>query len=521
MYLSNLGGQSRKTGIRPKTNLKTDKYGMEDVDDFFEDDDDDGINKLKGQKLTIALPRGEEVSNYKSTINQPFNNIARKINFNQEDDETFNLPSTSSSSATATTSSVSNKKSPVTTQQSPLRSPLPEQDYDYNQFDVEDDYGGITEEDKQPSPPPPVPKTKSKAKTKAKASTTTNTNTKSTKAASSFTKKMALGKTKRLPSSFDSVNTSSVTEYYDDDDDEDNDRDYGESQQDSIEDSMIDSTFNDYSQPSSNNNKTRRKIIKESPLPSPPPDNPNGLRRSKRTRIKPLAFWRNERIIYSKDLDYDDEQDTTLARDIHNIPLQLIKEVVHIPDNESVDNSGSPNTRTGAAGSTKTRLNRKRTYKQTTTTAPTDYDYESDPEISGSEWFKEDNLLLEVNDNGESKLRKIAYNHKGGNYVKPTDDNYLVASLFDEDKSSFAGGMLQLPSDGFKPPVTVTGSTYMFNVMKGLIQVTLNENMFVVTKGCKVQIPEGNEYSLRNIGQGDAYLFFVQIRKPEEIDTNW
>ena len=65
------------------------------------------------------------MSNYKSTISQPFNNIARKINFNQEDDETFNLPSTSSSSATVTASSVSNKKSPVTTQQSPLRSPLP------------------------------------------------------------------------------------------------------------------------------------------------------------------------------------------------------------------------------------------------------------------------------------------------------------------------------------------------------------------------------------------------------------
>ena len=342
------------------------------------------------------------MSNYKSTINQPFNNIARKINFNQEDDETFNLPSTSSSLAMVTASSVSNKKSPVTTQQSPLRSPLPEQDYDYNQFDVEEDYGDITEEDKQPSPPPPVPKTKSKAKRKLRLPLQPIPIPNLLKLLLHLLK-MALGKTKRLPSSFDSVNTSSVTEYYDEDD-EDNDRDYGESQQDSIEDSMIDSTFNDYSQPSSNNNKTRRKIIKESPLPSPPPDNPNGLRRSKRTRIKPLAFWRNERIIYSKDLDYDDEQDTTLARDIHNIPLQLIKEVVHIPDNESVDNSGSPNTRTGAAGSTKTRLNRKRTYKQTTTT---DYDYESDPEISGSEWFKEDNLLLEVNDNGESKLRKL------------------------------------------------------------------------------------------------------------------
>lgn len=516
MYLSNLGGQSRKTGIRPKTNLKTDKYGMEDVDEFFEDDEDDRMNKLKGQKLTISFPRAEEVSKYKSTISQPFNNIARKINFNQEDDETFNLPSTSTSSATATTSSVSNKKSPVTTQQSPLRSPLPEQDYDYNQFDVEEDYGDITEEDRQPSPPPPPSVPKSNTETKS--------NTKSSKAASSFTKKMALGKTKKLPSSFDSANTTSVTEYFDEEEDDDDDRDYGESQQDSIEDSMMDSTFNDYSQPSSNiKSKTRRKIIKESPLPSPPPDNPNGLRRSKRTRIKPLAFWRNERIIYSKDLDYDDEQDTTLARDIHNIPLQLIKEVVHIPDNETVDNSRSPNSTTGAAasGSTKRRLNRKRTYKQSSVVAPTDYDYESDPEISGSEWFKEDNLLLEVNDNGESRVRKIAYNHKGGNYVKPTDDNYLVASLFDEDKSFFAGGMLQLPVDGFKPPVTVTGSTYMFNVMKGLIQVTLNENMFVVTKGCKVQIPEGNEYSLRNIGQGDAYLFFVQIRKPEEIDTNW
>ena len=56
---------------------------------------------------------------------QPFDNIARKINFNDEDeDETFNL-----------TSTISNKKSPAINKQSPLRSPLAEQDFDYNQFD--------------------------------------------------------------------------------------------------------------------------------------------------------------------------------------------------------------------------------------------------------------------------------------------------------------------------------------------------------------------------------------------------
>ena len=38
MYLANLGGRSRKLGLVPKDNIKIDRYGLEDVDDFFNDE---------------------------------------------------------------------------------------------------------------------------------------------------------------------------------------------------------------------------------------------------------------------------------------------------------------------------------------------------------------------------------------------------------------------------------------------------------------------------------------------------
>ena len=123
MYLANLGGRSRKLGLVPKDNIKIDRYGLEDVDDFFNDESttsqEQQKQKQSGQKLSQLKTRVEPIKE------QPFDNIARKINFNDEDeDETFNL-----------TSTISNKKSPAINKQSPLRSPLAEQDFDYNQFD--------------------------------------------------------------------------------------------------------------------------------------------------------------------------------------------------------------------------------------------------------------------------------------------------------------------------------------------------------------------------------------------------
>lgn len=515
MYLANLGGRSRKLGLVPKDNIKIDRYGLEDVDDFF---GDDSIASPGKPELERKQSRSQSRSQFKKQVEpvkeQPFDNIARKINFNDEDaDETFNLSST-----------ISNKKSPAINKQSPLRSPLAEQDFDYNQFDddiPEDDMNleqdrshgndesvGVVDFSMDDNDDNSLEEERPIEVFRKTRSTKGESKPRLIKGSSSFTKKMALGKTKILPSSFTDDTTSSITEY-------------NESPTE-LEDDEKDESFQEYS--SEMSGVRRSQVINESNLPSPPPDNTTGLRRSKRTRIKPLAFWRNERIIYTQDFNSDEDFDTTLARDIHNIPLQLIKEVVHIPDNNS------ENIRSTTKKSS-TRSRRKLVKRPQTPTSDNDTNDDDEQEIgdkeeqenlSGTEWMQdEDCLELTVKDNGGLKKRKIAYNQNGGNFKQQSDDNYKVATLFDEDRDFCAGGMLELPVDGFKPPVTVTGSTYMFNVMKGTIRVTLNEDVFIVKKGCKLQIPEGNEYSLRNVGKSEAYLFFVQISKPEEVEDTW
>lgn len=523
MYLANLCGRSRKLGLVPKDNIKIDRYGLEDVDDFFNDESttsqEQQKQKQSGQKLSQLKTRVEPIKE------QPFDNIARKINFNDEDeDETFNL-----------TSTISNKKSPAINKQSPLRSPLAEQDFDYNQFDDDipdenertNNYSVYDDEQQQQeeedvnvpdfnmndTPEDSLQEEEEEEKMTKKKNIRSETKSKLKKGSSSFTKKMALGKTKRLPSSFtDDITSSSITEY---------NESPTELEDDNIDDEK-DESFQEYSSEVPGMAKSRNRVINESNLPSPPPDNnTTGLRRSKRTRIKPLAFWRNERIIYTQDFNSDEDFDTTLARDIHNIPLQLIKEVVHIPDNNVATNIQTTTTTTKK----RTTKSKKKQIKrpQTPTSDMDDQELSDEEEIlSGTEWMKdEDCLQLTVKDNGVLKKRKIAYNQGGGNFKQQSEDNYKVATLFDEDRDFCAGGMLELPIDGFKPPVTVTGSTYMFNVISGMVKVTLNQDEFIVKKGCKLQIPEGNEYSLRNVGKSQAYLFFVQISKPEEVEDTW
>ncbi|RCK54714.1 Centromere protein 3 [Candida viswanathii] len=514
MYLANLGGRSRKLGLVPKENVKIDRYGLEDVDDFFRDDSASASASGTASTSTAAPQQHKPPQSTRQAEpvrEQPFDNIARKINFNDEDeDETFNLSSTTS-----------NKKSPAVNKQSPLRSPLAEQDFDYNQFDDDmpgaNEIGVRTDDDEQSDIPDfnmqdtqDDPVEVKGSPRRGKRATRSKAKARQSRASSSFTKKMALGKTKKLPSFSD--DTSSITEYNESRTEQEEDGE--EAKDDSLE---------EYSEMLAG----RSRVIKESNLPSPPPENTTGLRRSKRTRIKPLAFWRNERIIYTQDVNSDEDFDNTLARDIHNIPLRLIKEVVHIPD------SNAASTKTSSTKKKLTR-GRKRVGKPQSPSSDVDggaeqdlldegeVEEDADEDLSGSEWLRdEDCLQLNVKDNGALKKRKIAYSQGGGTFKQQRGDSYKVATLFDEDKDFCAGGMLELPVDGFKPPVTVTGSTYMFNVINGTIRVTLNEDVFTVKNGCKLQIPEGNEYSLRNVGKTQAYLFFVQVSKPEEVEDTW
>ncbi|KAI3404988.2 MIF2 [Candida oxycetoniae] len=270
---------------------------------------------------------------------------------------------------------------------------------------------------------------------------------------------------------------------------------------------------NDYSIPSSSYTS---EYTESQQLPSPPP---SGLRRSKRIKIKPLAYWRNERIVYSKASqlgDEEDDPDTTLVRDIYKLPLRQIKEVVHVPDNENW------NTTRGKRGRRKNA--RKKQPPITVPLSPKSSEDESENvepgTIPGSEWIKDSVLKLNVIENGQYVEQPVAYNQNGGEYIDITNGivdsiDYKVSVLFNENQDLCSIAMLELPEAGEKQPVSMLTCNYIFNIVSGIVEVTLNDQVFVATRGCIFRVPSGNEYGFRNLGKGDAKLFFVQIRIAE------
>lgn len=498
MDLLNLGSQSRKTGIKPKKNLQKDRYNMEDIDEFFEDDDESGTESRRklssgsggGRRRHYddddddnddvndddysdqrSRPRGLESGSYRDSAKEgeTFNNFARKINFTDAETDRFDLSPIS----------ISKKQ-----KKSPLRSPLPynkkvkdsqdssskdtsnesidDMDQQTN-FNYDDGFYG----DMDPDIPPieesstqlASPDDKPKAPPSRKRSS-------SNKKASSLTKNMALGKSSTPKT-----------------------KSYARSESPPQEISM-----------------------KPTPLPSPPPD---GLRRSKRVRTSPLAFWRNERIVYSRANENDDDPDSTLVNDIRNIPLQEIKEIIHVPEpNRNKDPNSKRRSRL------RTRTPKLKKSSPSSTKREETYDYESDPEVLGSEWFKDKKLNLDVYESQESEeliSRTIAYApdfddfepNKQDSNDSEISDSFKIARIF-EDSDKVAGALIEFPHEGFKTSKSSGSCVYMFHVVKGLVEVSISNHTFAATRGCSFQVPSGNTYGMTNVGNGPARLFFVQ-----------
>lgn len=537
MDLLRLGSQARKTGYRPRSGLAKDRYDMEDVDEFFADDDTTTIHNATSEilrrsssgKLKPQKGRGGK---------EELNNVARKINFTEAEAESFKLSPIGLSSKGGANK---NKKSP-------LRSPLqekkqqqqkqqkrneasirsPEQlfvndETDSIEFpeeidnDIQERYDDILPGEDLTLSPIPISSINA-------TPISPPVELVSSKRATSLTKKMALSKpsTKKPPAK----STRSTKKP----------KSAGtKSNLTSLSKSNLISPpdENNASLPTSKPANSKSKIVppqatitKPSPLPSPPPD---GLRRSKRIKIAPLAFWRNERIVYSRAYeDYPaDEPDQTLIKDIRQVPLQEIKEVVHIPEQVAY----SPKI-TSASNS------RKRSRLKTRSTPPKQksggtnetkevYDYESDPEISGSEWFKDKfkNIEIFANNKGDKLVKPIVFAPDFGEFQKaPNDDdtdladNYKVATLFNNKLTG--GGLLEFPFEGYRSLRTSGNSVFMCHVVKGLIEVSLSNDSFVVTRGCSFEIPKSNFYAFRNIGQGPAKIFFVQAADQDSEDED-
>lgn len=252
-----------------------------------------------------------------------------------------------------------------------------------------------------------------------------------------------------------------------------------------------------------------RKEVKIIPsLPSPSPD---GLRRSTRKRIAPLAFWKNERVVYGKSAEnLDVDPDSTLVRHVQRLPLLEIQEVLTYPEEEARPRRKIPRPlKSGLVG-----LNgRFRNFN--------DLYVVPEADEKGAEWYQDRVLEVEVFESADTlTTTKVACAPRGVRFSKVStatgDDNevvtekYRLGTIFSDPNEIMAAAYLDLPLNGVKRLQSSKGSLYFFNVVIGKVEVHLNKDRFIAYAGTTFKIPPENRYSIRNVGESLARLFVVQ-----------
>ncbi|XP_064606441.1 uncharacterized protein LOC135471240 [Liolophura sinensis] len=225
-----------------------------------------------------------------------------------------------------------------------------------------------------------------------------------------------------------------------------------------------------------------KKIIQPAPAPE-------GLRRSQRTRLKPLAWYQNERAVYDKRksggflivdvappaVDPTQERTNKLKRKAQQAKRQQTMELkerrlsvhVSLPEKVKLASGGNIMVRNPATANTET-------------------------------------------------LEGCIGTQTSAQYWGPTGqqgqttDPYVLCKYFQE--KAFSAGELVIRPMEEKPTQTVSESTMIFSILEGKLAVTIHETTSILQKRDVFYIPPENTYSLKNLRKTSAKLFFTQVR---------
>ncbi|GJJ74936.1 centromere protein C [Entomortierella parvispora] len=124
--------------------------------------------------------------------------------------------------------------------------------------------------------------------------------------------------------------------------------------------------------------------------------------------------------------------------------------------------------------------------------------------------------LIEVIDyktNGITK-RVLAAPKSQMDFREVEGGGYQFHRGLEDTDSSMVSGVMKIKGGGEKPTNSTGGTacTMLFYVLKGIVQVTVNERKFVVSTGAQFVVPRGNQYSIANLSRMESHLYFVQAK---------
>ncbi|KAF9941049.1 hypothetical protein BGZ65_005384 [Modicella reniformis] len=206
----------------------------------------------------------------------------------------------------------------------------------------------------------------------------------------------------------------------------------------------------------------------EVPIDSKPEDQAAGYeegaaRRSKRIRYKPLAFWKNERLIFN------DKGPT-------GTPKAVLRVVTpHVPVEVLLAQSGEARQ-------------------------------------------MQQGVVID-HATGETITRPIM-EPKG--YVKFRDapgGQYQFHRGLEDD--SFSSGIIRIPGHSQKPNQNAFLSSVIFYVVEGHVRVTIYKNSRKFGPGDRFMVPRGNQYMVENFSQKECALFFVQNKSAVQAGATY
>ncbi|KAI6045641.1 Mif2/CENP-C like-domain-containing protein [Pisolithus marmoratus] len=210
---------------------------------------------------------------------------------------------------------------------------------------------------------------------------------------------------------------------------------------------------------------------------------PEGVRRGRRHRYKPLEWWRQEKVVYGRR-----ESGLTL--------VPQIKEIIRIPKEPSKP-LGKAGKR-GRAGSVRAKTRELRT--------PVPHN----PEEGWDEKTSADGVVLDFLTR-EPVKRRVIQTARMFEPRSAANSNWFFQKIFGEG-DFIAAGEMRIPPRGEKPSKSSKDNAYVFYVVEGAVSVAIHESTYIVSSGGMFLVPRGNTYCIHNICQRDVKLFFTQAR---------
>lgn len=212
---------------------------------------------------------------------------------------------------------------------------------------------------------------------------------------------------------------------------------------------------------------------------------PEGVRRGRRHRYKPLEWWRQERVVYGRR-----ESGLTL--------VPQIKEIIRMPK--------EPPAILGKAGKRKRggSMRAKSKMRETQTPAPLN------PEEGWDDETPAEGIVLDFLTQ-EPVRRRVVQTAKMFEPKSAANSNWFFQKIFGEGDFIAAGEMV-IPPEGKKPSKSSKDNAYVFYVIEGAVSVVIHETTYVVATGGMFLIPRGNTYYIHNVSERDVKLFFTQAR---------